>query len=91
MINDSDGKTRMKRPLGRPRHMWKDIIKIDLREMEWGCMDLTGLDVDRDQWRAFVNTEMNQLFFTDLLDRIYNKCTCSVSTGSYMSYASWCK
>jgi hypothetical protein len=27
-----------KRPLGRPRHMWEDKIKMDLREKEWGGM-----------------------------------------------------
>jgi hypothetical protein len=30
---------RRKRPLGRPRHMWVDNIKIELREREW---DWTG-------------------------------------------------
>jgi len=24
------------RPLGRPRHRWKDSIKMDLQEMTWG-------------------------------------------------------
>jgi hypothetical protein len=26
-------KARRKRPLGRPRHMWDDNIKMDLREI----------------------------------------------------------
>jgi hypothetical protein len=30
-----------KRPLGRPRHMWVDNIKMDLREIGW--MVWTGL------------------------------------------------
>ena len=34
------GKTEGKRPLGRPRHRWEDIIKIDLQEVGWG----NGLD-----------------------------------------------
>ena len=25
-----------KRPLGRPRHRWKDNIKLDLQEVGWG-------------------------------------------------------
>jgi hypothetical protein len=33
------GKSEGKRPLGRPRHRWKDTIKIDLRETEYGGMD----------------------------------------------------
>jgi hypothetical protein len=30
------GKSAGKRLLGRPRHMWKDGIRIDLREIGWG-------------------------------------------------------
>jgi hypothetical protein len=30
-----------------------------LREMGWGGMDWIHLAQDRDQWRAFVNMEMN--------------------------------
>jgi hypothetical protein len=26
-----------KRSLGRPRHRWKVGIRMDLREIEWGC------------------------------------------------------
>jgi hypothetical protein len=36
-----------------------DNIKIDLRETEWDAMDWIDLAVDRDQWRALVNTAMN--------------------------------
>jgi hypothetical protein len=43
-----------KRPLGRPRRRWVDNIKIDLREIGWD-----GMALDRDQWRALVNTVMN--------------------------------
>jgi hypothetical protein len=46
------GKPEGKKPLGRPRCRWVDSIKMDLREM--------GLDVvDRDQWRALVNTVLS--------------------------------
>jgi hypothetical protein len=46
------GKPEGKRPLGRPRRRWVDNIKMDLGEIGWDVMD-------RDQWRALVNTVMN--------------------------------
>jgi hypothetical protein len=48
-----------KRPLGRPRSRWADNIKMDLREIGWGCLDWIDLAYDRDQWRAVVNAVMN--------------------------------
>ena len=42
----------IKRPLGRPRHRWKDNIKMDLREV--GCDP-----GEWDQWRASVRVVMN--------------------------------
>jgi len=30
------GKPETKRPLGRPRQRWEDIIKLDLQETGWG-------------------------------------------------------
>jgi hypothetical protein len=53
------GKPEGKRPLGRPRRRWVDNIKMDLREMGWGCMDWIDLAQDGDQWRDLVNTVMN--------------------------------
>jgi hypothetical protein len=53
------GKPDRKRPIGGPRRRWLDNIKIDLREIEWGCMDWNDLAKDRDQWRALVKTVMN--------------------------------
>jgi hypothetical protein len=53
------GKPEGKRPLGRPRRRWVNIVKIDLRETGWDGMDWIDLAQDRDQWRAFVNTVMN--------------------------------
>jgi hypothetical protein len=35
------GKSEEKRPLGRPRLMWMDNIKMDLEERGWGVW--TGL------------------------------------------------
>jgi hypothetical protein len=53
------GKPEGKRPLGRPRHMWVDNIKIDLLVIGWGGVDLIGLAQDRGKWRALVNAVMN--------------------------------
>jgi hypothetical protein len=35
------GKSKGKRPLGRPRRRWEDNIKMDLEEVEFGA---DGLD-----------------------------------------------
>jgi hypothetical protein len=32
-----------------------DNIKMDVREIGWGCMDWIDLGQDRDQWRALMN------------------------------------
>jgi hypothetical protein len=37
------GKRESKRPLGRPRHRWKDNIKMDLQEVGCGGMGLLAL------------------------------------------------
>jgi hypothetical protein len=52
-------KPEEKRPLGRPRRMWEDNIKMDLREIEWSGMDWINLAQDRDQWMVLVNTKMS--------------------------------
>jgi hypothetical protein len=52
------GKREGKRPLRRPKHRWVDNITTDLRELEWGGIDWTGLAQDRDRWKAHVNTVM---------------------------------
>ena len=36
------GKPEGKRPLGRPRHRWKDNIKMDLQEIGNEFMDWTS-------------------------------------------------
>jgi hypothetical protein len=53
------GKPEGKSPLGRPRRKWVDSIKMDVRDIEWGCMDWIGLAQNRDQWRDHVNTAVN--------------------------------
>jgi hypothetical protein len=53
------GKPVGKRPPGRLRPRWMDNIKIDQREIGWDGIEWIDLDLDRDQWRALVNTVMN--------------------------------
>jgi hypothetical protein len=36
-----------------------DNIKMDLREIGWDGIDRIDLALDRDQWRALMNTVMN--------------------------------
>jgi hypothetical protein len=38
------------KPEGRPRFMWEDTIKMDLRGIGWGGMDWVDMAVSRDQW-----------------------------------------
>jgi hypothetical protein len=53
------GKPEGKRPLGRPRLIWVENIKMDLRDIGWDYVNSIDLAQDRDQWRALVNTAMN--------------------------------
>jgi hypothetical protein len=53
------GKAEGKRPLGRTRRIWEDIIKMDLQEVGGGCGDWIELAQDRDRWRALVSTVKN--------------------------------
>jgi hypothetical protein len=47
------------RPLERPRRLWVDNIKMDLREIGRDGMDWIYLAQYRDRWRALVNMIMN--------------------------------
>jgi hypothetical protein len=53
------GKPEGKRSLGRPRRLWEDGLRMDLREIGWGSVDWIQLAQDRDLWWALVNTVMN--------------------------------
>jgi hypothetical protein len=53
------GKPEGKRPLGRPRRKWVDNIRMDLREVGWGDVNWIGLAMDRNRWRALVNSVLN--------------------------------
>jgi hypothetical protein len=50
------GKPEGKRPLGRPRHMWVDNIRMDRGEVGWSDVDWIGLAQDSKRWRALVNS-----------------------------------
>jgi hypothetical protein len=54
------GRPEGRRPLGRPRHIWEDNIKMDLQELGWGCMDWFDMTQDRDRWWALVSAVMNR-------------------------------
>jgi hypothetical protein len=43
-----------KRPLGRPRRMWLDNIKLYLVEVGWGGLGCIGVAQDRNIWWAVV-------------------------------------
>ena len=53
------GRLDVKIPLGRPRRIWEDNIKMDLQEAGWTGMDWIDLAQNRDKWRAVVNAVMN--------------------------------
>ena len=53
------GKPEGKRLPGRPRHRWKDNIKMDFQEVGCEGMDWIDLAQDRDRWLALVNVVMN--------------------------------
>jgi hypothetical protein len=44
------GRSKVKRPLGRPRHRWEDNIKLDLREIGINVANWFQLAQDRVQW-----------------------------------------
>jgi hypothetical protein len=53
------GKPEGKRPLGRPRRIWEDNIKMDVEEDGGGRGDWMELARDRDRWPALVSTVKN--------------------------------
>jgi hypothetical protein len=55
------GNGKGNRLLGRPRHRWEDIIRMDRKEVRWESVDWMPLTQDRDQWRTLVSTLMDCL------------------------------
>ena len=56
------GKTTGKRPLGRPRHRWKDNIRMDHEEIGTSAGNWVDAAQDRDYWRALVNAALTSGF-----------------------------
>ena len=52
------GKTKGRRPLGRPRRRWVYNIRMDLQEVGCGHVDWIGLAQDRVSWRTLVGAVM---------------------------------
>jgi hypothetical protein len=52
-------KPEEKSTMGKPRHRWKDNIKVDFQEVGCGVMDWIELAQDRNRRRALVNAVMN--------------------------------
>jgi hypothetical protein len=54
------GRTKGKRPLGRPRHRWEDNMNKALREIGIDEANWIHLAQDRVWWQAFVSTVINE-------------------------------
>jgi hypothetical protein len=54
------GKLEGNRPLGRPRHISEDGIRMDLREIGWVSVEWIELAQVRDRWWAFLNVVNNR-------------------------------
>ncbi|KAJ4447629.1 hypothetical protein ANN_09636, partial [Periplaneta americana] len=63
------GRPEGKIPLGRPRHIWEDNIKMDLREVGYDDREWINLAQDRDRWRAYVRAAMNSGFLKSQASR----------------------
>ena len=48
-----------KRPLGRPRRRWEEIIRMDLEGIGINAGNWVGSAQNRDYWRALVNAALN--------------------------------
>jgi hypothetical protein len=49
----------VKKPLGRPRRIWEDNVRMDFQEVECGYEDWIRLAHVRDRWRALVSAARN--------------------------------
>ena len=53
------GKSKGKRPLGRPRLRWEDNIRMDLEEIVINMGNWVDSAQYREYWRALVNASLN--------------------------------
>jgi hypothetical protein len=60
VYNSSIRKPESKRSLERPKCMWEDIIKVDLKEIGHRGVERVLLTTNRVRWWALVNTVVNQ-------------------------------
>jgi hypothetical protein len=54
-------KSEESRPIGRPKRISEDNIKMDLKDVGWEGVDWIHLALVGDRWAAVVNTVMNLL------------------------------
>ena len=48
-----------KRPLGKPRRRWEDIMRMDLEEIGIDAGNWVDWAQDRDYWKVFVKAALN--------------------------------
>jgi len=53
------GRHKGKKPLGRPRLIWEDNIKMDLQDVGWESINWIYVAQNRDRRQALVNEIMN--------------------------------
>ena len=58
----STGKPTGKRTLGRPKRIWEDNIRMDLKETGINTRNWVYSAQDSDYWRTPVNAELNFRF-----------------------------
>jgi len=63
-------KCESKRPLGTPKHKWKDNIRMNLREIRWKGVEWSHVAQDMDQWPLLHGVNWCCIIITN--------CTCMV-------------
>jgi hypothetical protein len=48
------GKPEGKSPLGRQKRRWEDGIRMELREIGWGGVELIHLCQNKERWRVLL-------------------------------------
>ena len=70
------GKLTGNRFLGKPRDMWPDNIRMDLKEIDINTRNWVASVQDRDYWRAIVYAELKLLgCISDGVSYTYKKKT----------------